>query len=210
MCVCAILLWLMLFTAGMAVNSRSFTDALESTVKTLDQQIPAFDRFVNLIWGCVLVTLVLFTYTSSNVALLCLLASQIGAFSSRMYEAQKLGRDSLPPSPSRYLAALAGGFLIYLIVMSGSYTILSLPFQTPPVGSSGTEEAQKQYKTLATLASIVCFIEGFQAFAIPTVNRWLRNRSGVDGREAQRVEALQAQASAVTGPSVPTEVLIAP
>jgi hypothetical protein len=75
---------------------------------------------------------------------------------------------------------LAGAFLIYLVVMSGSYTLLNLPFQTPAVGSSGAQEASDRYKTLATLASIACLIEGFQAYAIPAVNRWMRRRSGAD------------------------------
>lgn len=179
--VTAIVLWLILFTAGMAVNSSAFVDALELTIKTLQEPIGPVGRFVYLIWGLLLLALVLFTYTASNVAILCLLSSQIGVFASRMFDASQRGVDELPISRSRYQAALAGGFLIFLVVMSGSYTILSLPFQTPPVGSNGAVEAQNQYKTLATLASIACLIEGFQPFAIPTVNRWLRGKPGVEG-----------------------------
>lgn len=176
----AIALWLMVFTAGMAVNSSAFTSALEQTVKTLQLPLDPIGRFMNLVWGLVLLVLVLFTYTASNVAILCLLSAEIGVFASRMYDSAARGVAELPLLKSRYLAALTGGFLIYLVVMSGSYTLLSLPFQTPPVGSSTAIEAQNQYKTLATLASIACLIEGFQPFAIPTVNRWLRGKSGAD------------------------------
>jgi hypothetical protein len=184
--VSAIAVWLMLFTAGMAVNSSAFTNALESTVTSLQQPLDPIGRLINLVWGLVLLVLILFTYTASNVALLCLLSAEIGVFAARMYESSQRGVAEVPLLPSRYLAALAGGFLIYLIVMSGSYTLLNLPFQTPNVGELGVERAQSQYKTLATLASIACLIEGFQPFAIPAVNRWLRGRSGADEAGSRR------------------------
>ncbi len=199
----AILAWLMLFTAGMAVNSSAFITAVETAVKTLQEPIGPLGRFLYLLWGMVLLVMVLFTYTASNVAILCLLSSQIGVYAARMYDASQRGVDQLPPAKSRYQAALAGGFLIFLVVMSGSYTLLSLPFQTPPVGSSGAVEAQNQYKTLATLASIACLIEGFQPFAIPTVNRWLRGKSGVDRVPAGNQTEIVTPARSMAPPPTP-------
>jgi hypothetical protein len=163
---------------------------------------------LNLLWGVVLLTLVLLTYTASNVAILCLLASQIGVFASRMYDAQKQGVDKVPIVESRYLGAMAGAFLIYLVVMSGSFTLLSLPISADTLRLDATVEAQKQfrhYRTLATLSSIACMIEGFQPFAIPAVNRWLRGKAGADSID--RTTSTQIVSPSQPQPVVPAPVL---
>jgi hypothetical protein len=165
----AIFVWLFLFTAGMTVNSSAFTQALEETLKRVPRMLSFGERVIELLWAVWLLILILLSKTISNVALLCLLAGLIGAYASRIKaRGGAVNRDEVP-GRERYAMAIVGSFLIYLLVMSGSYTLLNIGFTTPSLGSEETQDAAEGYKKLATLASIACLIEGFAPFVFPMV-----------------------------------------
>lgn len=131
----ALLAWLAVFLAGTLVNSSPFRT-----------RFAAFDGTA----GVVLVDglIVAATYTLTNVGLLCILASALGALGARA----GLGPDGdaahAHDSTSPTSSAVLRGFFVYTAVLAGV-----LVFADQPVNPT-----QTQYVRLAGLTSLLAFL----------------------------------------------------
>ncbi|MCI0513090.1 hypothetical protein L0128_07765 [candidate division KSB1 bacterium] len=140
----SIISWLLLFVPGLLIASKPYRDAIEAGVFS-------FSNF-----GMVLVT-----YTITNVALLCCLASIVGA-ATRVLVSIKEGENGggLPKARQgntetivAIFAGLLRGFLIYLFFLAGVYLSTNTPF------SATTPE---QYARMAGTVSVMSFLVNYE------------------------------------------------
>jgi hypothetical protein len=146
-------LWIALFLIGTLINSApfrarfaSFEGGLTGTVKN----------------GLVVVV----AYTMPNVALLCMMASLLGAIGARArlgsdtQDAETAEQDITSPRSS----AVLRGFLVYLTLISGVIVFAETP----------AEPTQAQYVKLAGVMSVVAFLVSYR----PTLFGRLLERGG--------------------------------
>jgi len=134
------LLWLVVFAAGTIVSSAPYRAQL-ATFEGDAQQIMKNAGMV------------LLTYTLTNVALLCLLASMLGMLSAKAILGPDLEAKTSPPDQtSPTSSALLRGFFVYLTLIGG-VLVLSERFAEP---------SQSEYVRLAGLISLISFIVNYR------------------------------------------------
>ena len=134
-------MWLAVFMAGTLVNSQPFRQsfaALEGGI-------------VGMIWNGLLVA---FTYTLTNVAILCVLAGVLGELGAKAVlgsdkqEEQTQEQDATSPISSAVLRS----FLVYLAVIAGVLILGESPLQPTP----------NHYVRLAGAISLVGFVVSYR------------------------------------------------
>lgn len=140
-----ITLWIVLFVAGIIVDSSPYRAKLTSQAPDAKSQ----GRIVDWI-------IVLLVYTPTNVALLSLLTGLLGALGRRatLHVVTREEDEEFPVDPiNPYLSGLIRGFIVYLLVISGMIIILD----TPPI----SPQTPNQYVRLASVISVVSFIVSY-------------------------------------------------
>lgn len=134
-----IAVWLITFVFGTLVDSRPYREAFAALAGGV---------------GMVIANglLVLGTYTLTNIAILCLTSSVLGALAARAdlstdIEAKAAGDTSSPRS-----SALLRGFLVYVCLIAGI-----LIFGDDPMAPT-----QKQYVRLAGFTSVFAFVLSYR------------------------------------------------
>jgi hypothetical protein len=158
----ALIAWFLLFAAGVSISSRPFMDRLNGSN-------------VGMFEGLGLLLRVTLLYTVTNVGFLCLLSALLGVVGNRFVASTASNAATGDNVSGQYLAAMIGAFLLYLVIASGSFTLLGVSFKPPEVNSApeNITVAQEHYKRLATFSSIICLLEGFSPFAMNAVLRRL-------------------------------------
>ncbi len=161
----ALIGWGIVFTAGFVINSGPLRDALGSgTTLSVLQKLKYW--FV-----------VLTTFTLTNVAILCCLASLLGAVGRRL----RLGfsrqeSDARDDAANPYTAAVVAGFFVYLVAISGILVLVEQPFSAL---------SPERYVRLAGLISLLSFLVGYSP----------RMLSQFLGRVAEIIEGVAKQPS---------------
>ncbi|QDV39011.1 hypothetical protein [Tautonia plasticadhaerens] len=137
-------LWFLLYAAGALVGTGPARERVMAGAPPLE--------------AIRLLTLILLCYTATNVAILCIIGSQLGGLFRRVREGLQ-GRPTPTSMPSLMFALGLQGFVIYLVIVSGvisfsgGYAFLSSP-------------NQDQYMRLAATASLFSFVVGYSPTAI--------------------------------------------
>ncbi|MCP4260000.1 MAG: hypothetical protein GY774_21170 [Planctomycetes bacterium] len=148
----AMILWLSLFLVGTLVNSEPYR-----------KRFGDFEGGIAATIGTGLI--VLFTYTLTNVAFLCILGGVLGVLGTKAIlvsdaQAGQEPRDTTSPRNS----AIIRGFVVYLTVIAGVLILGNDPAQT----------TQLQYVRLAGLMSIAGFVVNYR----PAIFGQLLQRAG--------------------------------
>jgi hypothetical protein len=142
--VLVLLVWAVLFLAGIVVDSTPFRSSL-----SLHHDF----------WQTLFVWFAAFTcYTVTNILLLSCLASVLGEIGRATRLKMAGAKEPLYSSTHPYVGAVTRGFFLYLVVTSGVIVIVDSPLTTP---------SQQQYIRLAGLISLLSFTMSFspQVFA---------------------------------------------
>ncbi len=111
--------WLLLFLGGILIDTGPFRETLQSPGELASTEIASNGMVVLLF------------YTVTNIAILCCLASVMGAIGRRA----RLGVDHRPEplqdNVNPYISALFRGFFIYLSLVSGLLVLTESPFEAP-------------------------------------------------------------------------------
>jgi|LakMenEpi03Aug12_release.lakeMendotaPanAssembly.Ray.scaffolds.fasta_scaffold585507_2 hypothetical protein len=148
----SILIWIVLFSAGLVVSSEPYVCQLKKGF--------SLGNFI----------VASFSYTPSNVAILSVLAGFIGGCMSKLIGADEIEKNIKKAREDKNDAALKNllrrrcfltepplhamfrGFLTYLAIISGIVLLVSDPFEiTSP----------KEYVRIAGLISGICFLMGY-------------------------------------------------
>jgi hypothetical protein len=134
------LFWLLVFGAGILINSQPFRESISGWQGTI------------LSWKFVVVALmIVLTWTPLNIALLAGTSGLLGAQARFAgLEEKELER---PDVTNPYFSALFRGFYIYLLFISGMLVIVETPFSSP---------TQEQYLRLAGLLSLASFLVNYK------------------------------------------------
>lgn len=141
--VAVIILWIVIFLAGIVINSAPYRERMTSKAPHI------FAWFANWI-------IVLFVYTPTNVAILSILAGLLGALGrcATLHVITKDKDEEFPEDPiNPYLSGVVRGFIVYLLIISGMIIIL----ESPPISPT----APDQYVRLATVISVASFIVSY-------------------------------------------------
>lgn len=175
--VAALICWVMLYAAGLLLESIEYRIVLAPNTmkkqlgeagKSLIDKV-ANDHFSGG-WSFVAA---LFCYSPTNMALLTLLSGFLGGCVSNVVvttmdesEREKLPQRQLLFLSEHPLSATMRGFVIYLCLVAGLYVAMDDPFKDSTPG---------QYARLAGSLSLVAFIVGYD----PTrIEGWLRMAPG--------------------------------
>ena len=130
--------WIVLFLVGTSVSSQPFRDALAGG----DAPMPAGGW-----WGALLAAL--FSYTLTNIPLLCCLASLLGALARRVEIGMERSTQQPIDDVNPYISACLRGLFVYLFVISGLLIVVESPF---------TVLSAAQYVRLAGFVSLTSFL----------------------------------------------------
>ncbi|UCG84807.1 MAG: hypothetical protein JSW71_12690 [Gemmatimonadota bacterium] len=137
----AAVLWLVVFAAGLCINSQPYRDAIASATWE---------------WEALWAWFVVITcYTPTNIAVLAGFAGLLGALGAkatlqrRRAEGEEPSLDLVNP----YLSALIRSFLVYLALLSGVLILIEDPFTTP---------TPEQYVRLAGFVSVLGFLVNYR------------------------------------------------
>ena len=139
----AIILWIVIFLAGLIINSAPYRERM-----TL--------RAPNVFAGIANWIVVLFVYTPTNVAILSIFAGLLGALGRRatLHVITPDKDEEFPEDPiNPYLSGVVRGFIVYLLIISGMIIVL----ESPPISPT----APDQYVRLATVISVASFIVSY-------------------------------------------------
>ena len=148
-------LWIIFFAAGLVIDTSPYRK------KMADSKC----------WSISSSLVVLTCYTPTNVAVLCCLAGLLGALGSQV----KLGPDSAPQEgfdkTNPLLSALIRGFLVYIVLISGTLILLPDPFPDPSISGSVHDKSniRELYIRLAGLVSLVSFVVSYNPKIFVTV-----------------------------------------
>ncbi len=164
----AILVWIGIFGLGSHVSSAPFRTYANSfamggaDIAGFTETLARID-IVTWIFACVMATL---TFTATNVAILCCVSALAGDCmrvlfgASAAREATKTETERTVVTSSEHTttplgvgAAVARGFLVYLILISGLLLVTGTPFSST---------SQQSYISLAGTSSLFCFLVGFR------------------------------------------------
>jgi len=141
--VATIILWIVIFLAGIIINSAPYRDRVTLGGPNV------FAWIVNWI-------VVLFVYTPTNVAILSIFAGLLGALGRRatLHVITPDKDEEFPEDPiNPYLSGVVRGFIVYLLIISGMIIIL----ESPPISPT----APDQYVRLASVISVASFIVSY-------------------------------------------------
>ena len=155
--VAAFLAWCVLFHMGNTVGSAPFFQRLNASTALLAERVAAF-------------FMILLVYTPLNVFLLSCTAGYVGCFFSRV-EASPPGDAARPTAIwKRYVLAVFGAFMVYLIILSGLLAVAGIPFQLPRIDDKeAVEDAQMHYRVTAAFGSFFGMVEGARPFVMEAV-----------------------------------------
>jgi len=134
-----IAVWLVTFLFGTLVDSRPYREAFAALAGGVGEVVANG-------------LLVLGTYTLTNIAILCLLSSLLGALAARAdLNTDDEAEDAADTSSPRN-SALLRGFLVYIALLAG---VLIL-------GDDPTAPTQTQYVRLAGFTSVFAFVLSYR------------------------------------------------
>lgn len=174
--IAALLTWVVLFSAGILMNSQPYREALGAGAINMTNLVNA-----------------ILIYTPTNIALLCILAALTGGCASRIQslngilsrieharasgdpdrvERLEIRRQFMFESPFQ---AMLRGFLVFIASVSGMLIISAEPF---------TDPSPEQFTRLASLLSTLSFVFGFDPSRLEDVIQSLSGRmfKGKDNR----------------------------
>jgi len=136
----AAVLWLVVFAAGLCINSQPYREAIASATWQ-------WETF----WAWFVV---ITCYTPTNIAVLAGLSGLLGALGAKA-TLQKRQDGEEPPLDlvNPYLSALIRSFLVYLALLSGVLILLEDPFTAP---------TPEQYVRLAGFVSVLGFLVNYR------------------------------------------------
>jgi len=134
-----IAVWMVTFLFGTLVDSRPYREAFA-----------ALAGGVGGVVGNGL--LVLGTYTLTNIAILCLLSSLLGALGARADLNTDTEAEAAADNSSPRNSALLRGFLVYIALLAGLLIF----------GDDPTAPSQKQYVRLAGFTSVFAFVLSYR------------------------------------------------
>ena len=140
--VLCLLAWIVIVDIGLLVSSQPYRDNLA--------QMSKHGLWFNL--GSLTMTFI--SYTWSNVALLCLIASTLGTMGHRSGiggSSDRLIGAHRGDCAKQYTSALLRGFFVFLLLLSGGLLFGNVDFSNPTPGG---------YAHLAGVASLVSFLIG--------------------------------------------------
>ncbi len=141
--VATIILWVVIFLAGIVINSAPYRDKMAAKAPNV------FTWIAN--WF-----IVLFVYTPTNVAILSIFAGLLGALGrcATLHVITPSRDEEFPEDPiNPYLSGVVRGFIVYLLIISGMIIIL----ESPPISPTGPA----QYVRLASVISVASFIVSY-------------------------------------------------
>lgn len=140
----SVLLWIVVFLPGLTINSQPFREELLAGNVT----------FYNF-------SVVLITYTISNVALLCCISGVIGA-ATRRITAKASEQRKLDEKPifSAIFTGVTRGFSVYLLLLAGVYAATPDPFAAP---------TSDQYVRMAGTISLMAFTVNYEPDLFQTI-----------------------------------------
>lgn len=149
--VSCLLLWIVLFSAGLLVNTERYRKEIANSGPEDWETWP---------W-----VVVLTCYTPTNVAILCSVSGLLGALGAKV----RLGVDTEEQESSDnthpFLSALVRGFFVYIGLISGTLLLLPDPFPDPSLNGSPimySESALRElYIRLAGLVSLASFVVSY-------------------------------------------------
>lgn len=147
----AIIVWILVFTAGLLVNSEPYRNVVanHSYIKMDSNTINEPNNpKSNIIKAWVVVIL---CYTPTNIIFLCMTGGLLGSLSRiAILHASMEGEPELPSDKTNPLiSGLFRGIFVYLLVTSGVLIISEAPFTNP---------SQIQYTRLAGFMSLLSFL----------------------------------------------------
>jgi len=152
------LIWLSIFASGLIIPSEPYLN--QFVISNCVEDVRSPDCMLNdkaeLVFNWVMAFI---TFIPTNVAMLCVFASMLGASANRN---KLVGDAELSPvkdSTNPYASGLIRGFVIFLVLISGLLLLTEDPF--------GDGKSYSQYIRVAGIASIVSFLVSYnpQSFA---------------------------------------------
>jgi hypothetical protein len=197
----AIVAWLAVFGLGSSVSSAPFrayanSFAAAGTDGAAFLQIFGQVDVVTWLFACTLATL---TFTPSNVALLCcvsalagdslrVLFNASGALEHDRPEGEPRKAQNYTTTPLGVGSAVARGFLVYLILISGLLLVTGTPFSST---------SPQSYISLAGTSSLFCFLVGFRPALVGSLlDRVTESITGSERRRSAGEPSRPASAAA--------------
>lgn len=140
----SVLLWILVFLPGLTINSQPFREQILQGNVSLHN-----------------FSVVLLTYTISNVAILCCMAGVIGAATRRITaKATEQRKFDEKPVFSAIFTGVTRGFSVYLLLLAGVYAATPDPFSAP---------TPEQYVRMAGTISLMAFIVNYEPDLFQTI-----------------------------------------
>lgn len=148
----AIIIWISIFIGGILINSKPYRQEI-SNFNFISTNIENVDANMEVSTGnfFIALTVVIFSYTPSNLILLCMCSGLLGALSRiaklhiKNKNEEELPSDNINPLMSGVLR----GLFVYLLAISGILLLNDSPITSP---------GQTEYVRLAGLLSILSFL----------------------------------------------------
>ena len=136
-----LLAWIVIFTAGLLINSQPFRETIASEGYSIMEILNAW--FV-----------VIFCYTPINLIFLCMIAGMLGSLARiAILHPDPKTKEEIPEDKSNpLLSGIFRGLFVYLLIVSGTLVINESPFTMP---------TQVQYARLAGVMSLTSFIMSY-------------------------------------------------
>ncbi len=136
-----LIVWIMIFVMGMTINSGSYVTKLG------EEQ--------SLLFSVGSIFMVAFSWTWSNLVLLCILSALIG----------EIGRNAMNAKRTKinFQGAIIRGFFIYLMITAGQ-VIIAGGIPMPDTGEISTNllvTDPQQYLRISSFSSLLAFLVGF-------------------------------------------------
>jgi hypothetical protein len=180
------LLWLILFAAGILVDTRPYREhispsavvAMEAPAATATGTAPAAQNAAAPHSGNIFKAwlVVLLCYLPLNLAWLCATSSTLGSLGSRANLSDDSANSSAVDGTNPYVSALLRGFFVYLFMTSGLLLLDETPFSSPSPG---------QYIRLAGFLSLFSFVISYQPQLFSALIDSAFQRIQVRGRERE-------------------------
>ena len=162
----ALLMWISLVAAGVAISSKHYIENLAAPTKhTLGVVVGS---------GLVVVT----CHIVPNGALLSCLAAYLGVLASRTFPSQTGKPHLRDDHKAAFTMGVTRGFYVYLLILSGSVLFSSQGFGQWATRESSSAAASDDYETytrLVGLASLISFTAGYNPELFKFLLRTLRS-----------------------------------
>lgn len=139
-----VIIWLIIFISGILINSEPYRNVITGQVQ--DLSLIGNEPSLFKAWF-----VVIFSYTPSNLLMLCVFAGMIGAVSRiAKLHVTKNGEVEIPSDKtSPIMSGVFRGMFIYLLMLSGVLVLDEAALTAP---------TQDQYARLAGIVSLFCFL----------------------------------------------------